>query len=283
MNLSKNIFSVFVLLFTLFSATAFAQRAVNKVVLDAGHGGKDPGAVGANSYEKDIALAVTLKIRDILKKEAPQITTVLTRNADFFVELKERHAIANRANGDLFVSIHINSTAGSRTRVQSGTKKVKKGKKYVTVPVYKTVIDRNTSVQGTETYVLGLSRTSQKEKAIGEYTETVADEPGLLDENDPTTIIIISQYTQAFLDRSVTFGSKVQNNFVKAGRNSMGVKQKSLEVLAGSAMPGVLVELGFINNPEEEAYMSSEGGQNELARAIANAIIDYKAEIERKR
>lgn len=278
----KSIKLLVFVLFTFVSAAVYGQRKMNHVVLDAGHGGKDPGAIGAFSKEKDIALAVTLKVRDILKRESPQLKTTLTRDSDFFVELKGRHAIANKANGDLFVSIHINSTAGTTTRVQAGTKKVKKGKKWTTVPVYKTIHNRSTNTSGTETYVLGLTRNDQKEKAIGEYGETVAEEPGLLDENDPTTAILIAQYSQAFLSRSVTLGSKVQQNFAKAGRNNLGVKQKSLEVLAGSAMPGVLIELGFINNQEEEAYMNSEAGQQALANAIATAILDYKKEVEKK-
>lgn len=278
----KSIKLLVFVLFTFVCGSVFGQRKMNHVVLDAGHGGKDPGAIGSFSKEKDIALAVTLKVRDILKKESPQLKTTLTRDSDFFVELKGRHAIANKANADLFVSIHINSTAGTTTRVQAGSRKVKKGKKWTTVPVYKTIHNRSTNTSGTETYVLGLTRNDQKEKAIGEFGETIAEEPGLLDENDPTTAILIAQYSQAFLSRSVTLGSKVQQNFVKAGRNNLGVKQKSLEVLAGSAMPGVLIELGFINNQEEEAYMNSEAGQQALANAIATAILDYKKETEKK-
>src|SRR5690606_216238 len=125
-----------------------AQKKVNHVVLDAGHGGKDPGAIGTYSKEKDIALAVALKVRDILKKEAPQMKTTLTRDGDYFVELKGRHAIANKANADLFISIHINSTAGTTTRIQSGTRRVKKGKKWVTVPAYKTIHNRATQTSG---------------------------------------------------------------------------------------------------------------------------------------
>lgn len=278
----KSIKLLVFVLFTFVCGSVFGQRKMNHVVLDAGHGGKDPGAIGSFSKEKDIALAVTLKVRDILKRESPQLKTTLTRDSDFFVELKGRHAIANKANADVFVSIHINSTAGTTTRVQAGTRKVKKGKKWTTVPVYKTIHNRSTNTSGTETYVLGLTRNDQKEKAIGEFGETVAEEPGLLDENDPTTAILIAQYSQAFLSRSVTLGSKVQQNFAKAGRNNLGVKQKSLEVLAGSAMPGVLIELGFINNQAEEAYMNSEAGQEALATAIATAILDYKKEVEKK-
>src|SRR5690606_38131327 len=105
---------------------------------------------------------------------------------------------------------------------------------------------------GTETYVLGLHRNSQKGRAIEEYGDQVTEEPGMLDPEDPTTQILVAQYTQAFLSRSILFADKVEQNFVKAGRKSFGVKQKGLEVLAGSVMPGVLVELGFINNAHDE-------------------------------
>ncbi|HTO16968.1 MAG TPA: N-acetylmuramoyl-L-alanine amidase [Edaphocola sp.] len=285
MRLKNSIFFVLTVIIS-FSTISFAYSQTNSVkhiILDAGHGGKDPGAIGSFSKEKDIALAVTLKVRDILKKQAPTLKVSLTRDSDFFIELKERHAIANKANGDLFISIHINSTAGTVTTVQSGTRKVKVGKRWITKPVYTKIRDRTTKAAGTETYVLGLTRNSQKEKAIGEYGETVSEEPGLLDENDPTTAIIISQYSQAFLDRSVNLGSKIQNNFALIGRNNLGVKQMSLEVLAGSAMPGVLVELGFINNLEEEQYMNSEEGQNALANAIAQSVLQYRNEANNKK
>lgn len=279
----KSIKIIILVLLSCYSSHIFAQRKIDHIVIDAGHGGKDPGAIGSYSKEKDIALAVALKVRDILQKDAPQIKTTLTRDSDFFIELKGRHAIANNAKADLFISIHINSTAGTTTRVSAGTRKVKKGKKWVTEPVYKTIHNRSTQTSGTETYVLGLSRSDQKEKAIGEFGETISDEPGLMDVNDPTTAIIIAQYSQAFRSRSVTLGSKIQSNFVKVGRNSLGVKEKSLEVLAGSVMPGVLVELGFINNVEEEQYMNSIEGQAALANAIAQAIIEMKKETESKK
>src|SRR5690606_38576585 len=126
---------------------------------------------------------------------------------------------------------------------------------------YKTITNRATNAKGTETYVLGLHRNSQKSKAIESYGDNVTEEPGLLDENDPATQILVAQYTQAFLSRSINFADKVQQNFVQQGRGSYGVKQMGLEVLAGSAMPGALIEIGFINNIEEEAYLNSEAGQ----------------------
>ncbi len=270
------------------SVTAAAQapkKGLRKVVIDAGHGGRDPGAPKylLSKNEKDIALDVALKLGKLINDSLKDVGVVYTRKTDFYPELKERHAIANNANADLFISIHVNATAGTRTKVQKGFKYVGKGSKRRKVPVYATVVNRETQATGTETYVLGLHRNSQKEKAIEEFGDNVTEEPGMLDENDPMTQIIVAQYSKAFLNKSVNFADKVERNFVAmTGRKSAGVKQKGLEVLAGSAMPGVLIELGFINNVNDEIYMNSESGQNELAYAIFKAIREYKHELSRQ-
>ncbi len=256
-------------------------KKVRKIVLDAGHGGKDPGARGAISSEKDLTLDVVLLLGKMIKESMPDVDVVYTRTIDDYPSLVERHEIANRSGGDLFISVHVNATAGTTTRVKTGTKLVKKGKKKVRVPVYRTTHNRVTKTSGTETYVLGLHRNSQKEDAIGEYSDNITDEAGLLNTNDPQTAIIIAQYTQAYLSRSVTLGNKIQQQFANQGRVDLGVKQKGLEVLAGSAMPGVLVEIGFINNPDEEEYLNSTRGQKEVAGAILKGIMAYKAESEK--
>lgn len=263
------------------SLASFAQNKVNKIVLDAGHGGRDPGARGAFSNEKDITLAVVLRLGKIMADSLPSVKTIYTRTTDVYPSLKERHEIANQANGDLFISVHVNSTAPRKETIRTGTKTVGKGKRKRKVPVYKTIYHRETATSGTETYVLGLHRNSQKEKAIGEFGESIMEEPGLLDENDPTTAIIIGQYSQSFLSRSVSFAGKVQHNFAGQGRADLGVKQKGLEVLAGSVMPGALIEVGFINNPAEERYLNSEAGVNEVAMAIFKAVRSYKSEREK--
>lgn len=258
------------------------KMGVKKVVLDAGHGGRDPGApkYKYDKNEKDIVLDVVLRLGKMINDSLKDVEVIYTRKTDIYPELKERHEIANKANADLFVSIHVNSTAGTKTRVRSGYRYVGKGSRRRKVPAYKTIVNRETKATGTETYVLGLHRNSQKEKAIEEFGDNVTEEPGLLDENDPMTQIIIAQYSQAFLNKSINFGDKVEKNFVSiAGRKSAGVKQKGLEVLAGSAMPGVLIELGFINNPEDEIFLNSEEGQAQLTYAIFKAIKDYKREM----
>jgi N-acetylmuramoyl-L-alanine amidase len=273
---------LFILLFSASPLLVLATgKKITKIVLDAGHGGRDGGAKGQFSFEKDIALAVTLRVGKLINDSLKDMQVVYTRTSDIYPTLPERHAIANESKGDLFVSVHVNSSAGRYERVLTGYKSVKKGKKRVKTPVYKTIHHRQTTANGTETYVLGLHRNSQKEDAIGEYGENITNEPGLLNENDPQTAIIIAQYSQAFLSRSVNIGSKIQQEFAYQGRKDMGVKQKGLEVLAGSAMPGVLVEIGFINNPDEETYLNSEAGQKEVAMAIYRGIKAYKHEAER--
>ena len=189
--------------------------------------------------------------------------------------------MANQAKADMFVSIHVNSTPGTRVKVQSGYRTVKRNGKSVKVPRYVYKYDKKTEANGTETYVLGLSRTSQKEESIGEYSDNITEEEGLLDEKDPMTAIIIAQYSQAFLTSSVDLGNRIQQEFAKQGRLDRGVKQKSLEVLAGCVMPGVLVEIGFINNVEEEKYMNTPEGQEEIAMAIYKGIMSYINAVEK--
>jgi N-acetylmuramoyl-L-alanine amidase len=256
-------------------------KKVSKIVIDAGHGGKDIGARGTISNEKDLTLAISLRVGKMIEDSLSDVQVIYTRTSDIYPSLTERHDIANQEKADLFVAIHINANPGTSERSFAGYKTVKHGKKRSQVAVYHVTHHKQTPVNGTETYVLGLHRNSQKEDAIEENSEDITEEPGLLDENDPQTAIIIAQYSQAFLSRSVSLASKIQQEFSSQGRRDFGVKQKGLEVLAGSAMPGVLVECGFINNLDEEAYLNSEEGQHEVALAIFHGIKAYKQEAER--
>lgn len=267
------------ILFTFFTFGVWAQQPATikkiKVVLDAGHGGKDGGARGKYSSEKDLTLAIVLKLGRLLNDSLKNVEVIYTRTTDVYPSLKERHAIANQSAADLFISVHINATAGRTERVLTGHHYVGKGKKRRKVPTYRTIVHRETSTSGVMTLVLGNIRNNQKANAFGEYGEQVLDEPGLLDESDPQTAIIIAQYTQAFLGRSIDLATQIQNELVGAGRSDLGVRQQSLEVLAGSYMPGVLVECGFINNPSEEDYMNSEQGQREIVLSIYRGIKGY--------
>ncbi|MBA3828557.1 MAG: N-acetylmuramoyl-L-alanine amidase [Taibaiella sp.] len=264
-----------------FFASANGKK-ISKIVLDAGHGGKDIGARGQMSQEKNLTLAIVLRLGRIMNDSMRDVQVIYTRTTDDFPTLKDRHEIANHANADLFLSVHINSTADRVSRVFEGYRTVKKGHKHVQQAIYRVVRQHEQyTAKGTETYVLGLHRNSQKEGAIGEYSENVSGQAGLLNENDPQTDIIIAQYAQAFLKRSVSLGTDIERQFEREGRPNLGVKQKGLEVLAGSAMPGVLVEVGFINNPDEEAYMNSPSGQQEIALALYRGIRAYKYDSER--
>lgn len=233
------------------SPVAPAPKKVRKIVLDAGHGGKDPGCHGQYSYEKNIALDVSKKLGDRIQKMMPGVQVMYTRESDWYPPLKQRHQMANDAKADLFISIHINSSP-----------------------------KRVTTANGTETYVLGLHRTDQKEGAIGEYAGNFVADNGLLDPKDPLNQILIAQYSQTFLASSILLGSYIEDEFQNQGRKSSGVKQKGLEVLAGTAMPAVLVELGFLNNPSEEAMLNSELGKNKCANAIFMALKKYKTKVE---
>lgn len=281
----RNLFFIIFSLFIIIPSYLNAQYKVKKVVVDAGHGGRDPGAIGFISKEKDINLAVALRLGKMIQDSTKgQIQVIYTRTTDVYPENKARHALANKEGADLFISIHVNATAPRKEIIKTGTKKVKyyvgKGKKrkaqYKNQPVYKTIYHKETQTSGTETYVLGLHRMDQKEKAIANFGEVIEGEKtGLLDLSDPTTAIIINQYNQRFLSKSVNLASKIQGNFKAQGRRDLGVKQLGLEVLAGSAMPGVLVELGFINNREEEQYLNTAKGVEESAHAIFKALMEY--------
>lgn len=258
-----------------------ANHRFDKVVLDAGHGGVDIGARGHQAYEKDLTFAIVQRIAKLMQDSMKDVQVIQTRTTDFKVPLPERHRIANDAQADLFISIHINSTPGYTERVSAGSRTVGKGKRRKTVPVYRSIRHPETTTSGTETLVIGALRTGQKSAATGEYGDDLVGEPGLMDPNDPSTAIILQQYMSAFLTRSVSLANAIQSEFAVQGRVDRGVHQQSLEVLAGTVMPGVLVECGFINNPEEEAYMMSDRGQQEIAWAVFRAIKTYRAEQDR--
>ena len=241
---------IFTLVFS--SETIMAKKKVKKIVIDAGHGGKDPGCHGTYSYEKDITLAVSKKLGKLIQTELKETKVVYTREYDWYPELKERTDFANKEKADLFISIHVNSTP-----------------------------KRNSPVKGTLVLVCGPTRISEKEGAIGENANNFEETEGLLDANDPITQIIIAQYSQAFLGQSIAFASKINEEFSNQGRVTEGIRQQSLQVLASSAMPGVLIEIGYLNNSEEEAYLNSEEGQNEVALAIFKGIKFYKEESEK--
>ena len=227
------------------------------MVIDAGHGGKDPGAIGySKSYEKNIVLAVSLKLGELIKKNFPDIKVVYTRDKDVFIELQERAAIANKANADLFISIHCNANA-----------------------------DRN--AYGSETYCLGLHRSeanlevAKRENSVILLEDNYVEKYDGFDPNAPEAHIIFSLFQYAFINQSVSFASKIEQQMeTTAKRRSRGVKQAGFLVLYKTTMPGVLIELGFISNKNDEAFLTSAAGQDATAQSLLNAFVNYKKEIQ---
>ncbi|MDG2431022.1 N-acetylmuramoyl-L-alanine amidase [Flavobacterium sp.] len=229
----------------------FAQENQNfTIILDAGHGGKDPG----NSYhgftEKEIALKTTLKVGEYLEK-IPNFKVIYTRTTDVFIELANRPKIANKANANLFVSIHCNS--------------VKSYQPY-----------------GTETFVMGLSRSdlnlevAKKETSVILLEDNFKDTYQGFDPNKPESLIGLTILQEENLNNSIILANEIQNNFTHTlKRNSRGIKQQPLWVLDAAYMPSVLIELGFLSNKEEGQYLDSDEGQEQMAEQIAKSIVAY--------
>ena len=254
--------SFLVLLLAFSSAqNAFTQNHTFTVVIDPGHGGRDPGAVGANSMEKNIVLAVGLKLGELIKQNHPEVRVIYTRTTDVFVPLHERAAIANRANANLFISIHCNAIGGARAA----------------------------TAQGAEVWVLGMDRSeenlavAQRENSVIFLEEDYAIRYGGFDPNDPVSYIIFEFLANEHLDRSIQFASLVQNQLVsRANRINRGVRQAGFLVLREVAMPSVLIELGFISNRAEERFMMSAEGQRILANSIYEGFRQYLADHHRR-
>ena len=249
----------FIILIGLFSAGLTAQsQKIQTVVIDAGHGGKDAGAVGKKSKEKDITLAVAKKTGEYIKKKYPDVKVVYTRSKDVFVELIERARIANRNNADVFISIHCNSVANSP------------------------------KTGGAETFIMGDHRNSanlavaKRENASILYESNAEENYDGFDPNSTEAYIAFSFIQSEFKQHSLELAELIQNELVtKAKRGNRGVQQAGFMVLYKTAMPSVLVELGFISNPTEEQYMMSANGQDYLASAIYRAFCTYKTNYEK--
>ena len=232
------------------------QNSIRTVVIDAGHGGKDSGAVGKRAREKDIALSIALKLGKLIEENVKDVKVIYTRKTDEFVELYERANIANKAEADLFISIHVNSSTKS-------------------------------SPYGTSSHVLGLHRTGENfDVAVTENSVILLEDDyeTTYQGFDPTSLesyIIFSVMQNIHLKQSIEFASYVQDQFrEKSKRNDRGVVQQGLLVLAQTAMPGVLIETGFISNPEEEKFLMTDYGQDLIASAIYRAFKQYKNRIE---
>ena len=252
----KNLFFRIIILFLIgifFSAEMPAQNspALKTVVIDAGHGGKDPGAVLGSTFEKDIVLSIALKLGGYIEDYLQNIDVIYTRNSDEFIELHERSAIANRNNADLFISIHADAGAPA-------------------------------SVHGTSTFVMGLHKAAENLEVAKRENAVILKEDNYkqnyqgFNPNSPEYEIIFSLYQNAYLSQSIRLADMIQKQFKsRAMRNDRGVRQAGLVVLWNCTMPGVLIETGFLSNGTERAFLKSDYGQSIIASAIFRAVRQY--------
>ncbi|WP_372643651.1 N-acetylmuramoyl-L-alanine amidase, partial [Ancylomarina sp.] len=253
-------FSMFFILYSIsfFCSGQNSEYKINTIVIDAGHGGKDPGAVGKHCYEKDIALSISLKAGKYIKDNFPNIEIVYTRETDVFIPLKKRPEIANKNKADLFLSIHANS------------------------------LENNTRTYGTETFILGLHKSkdnlavAMKENSVMLYEDDYTNKYEGFNPKDPASYIIFNLMHSLHIDNSTSMAQHTEHQFKnRVGRRSRGVKAAELWVLRKASMPSVLIEVGFISNPTEERFLRSEKGQDYMASGIFRAFRSYKEEIER--
>jgi len=260
--LLKQKITIFIILLSFLSVklTAFNNdkdnNKITKVVIDAGHGGEDPGASGKKGKEKDIVLAIALKVGKYIQDNNPEVEVIYTRQEDVFIPLYERANIANKNKADLFISIHANANP-------------------------------NSIVKGTETYVMGLHKDEEnlavamKENAVITLEKDYGTKYEGYDPKSPESFIVFSLLQNTYLEQSLEFASYTQDQFrEKVQRQDRGVKQAGFLVLWKTTMPSVLIETGFITNREEEQYLMSETGQDLIASAIYRSFRNYKNSIE---
>ncbi len=256
----KNIAIIAVLLaITLLNSSNSIRKSdfeVKTIVIDAGHGGHDPGTHGDFSKEKDIALDVAMMVGKYINEYLPDVEIIYTRDGDRFVELEQRANIANKNRADVFMSIHVNA------------------------------VSKNT-IYGTETYVMGAHKTegnfevAKRENSVILYEDGYEEKYEGFDPNSPESQILFSLSQSAYIENSLYLASKIEEQFGKrAGRKSRGVKQAGFWVLWRTSMPSVLVEIGYLTNPKEEKELNSESVQGNIASGIFRAFRDYKNEIE---
>lgn len=284
------------------------RATIKTLVIDPGHGGFDPGAHGLISNEADVSLEVGLKFGRALKEEFPDLNVLYTRSTDIGAGGKKtkkediyyRANFANESGGDLFISIHCNSSGrkagGWYEKVVTGRtpykRTVGKGKKKRTITSYKNTygtVYRENVAHGTETYIWALSKNDAKVNSVskteyyGEIDSTGVLDKQLPDPSDPAEKARMLIYAQQFFRKSLNLADLVEKEFEATGRESRGVKQRNdagIWVLQATGMPSILVEIGFITNKEEEEYLNSEKGQKEIVEDLVNAFRAYKQKVE---
>ena len=267
-----------------------AINGLKIIVIDPGHGGKDPGCNGASHNEKDVALAVGLRLGKLLEENLKDVKVIYTRTTDVFVELEDRAQIANKAKADLFISIHCNA-AGKPVMVKDPKTGKKRPKTFRNKKGKLIVVEKPNPVPfGTETYVMGLKNEEGKMKVATRensaifYEEDYEKKYGGFDPESEESYIIMSNYTTAYVIQSASLAMKIQEEYTsKAGRINKGVHRQSIWVLWRTSMPSILTELGYLTNPLEEKFLASEKGQDYLAKAIFRGVRRYKDEVEGKK
>jgi N-acetylmuramoyl-L-alanine amidase len=298
--------SVISILLVSLTGNAQSGKKIKTIIVDAGHGGSDNGAVGEyenslNSKEKNITLAISLKLVDELRKQLPDVKIVPTRTTDVFNSVKDKAQIANANHGDLFVCIHadaVNLRTGSRIigyhqEVYHTVKYVGKGKKRkkILTPHTHAVPTRQyykipTERKGTSTWIFAAHKTDDKIKAMEQsdllFTTDENDSTLDINEDSPEWKAKALLYTQNYFKRSYKLASAIQEDIDSMGRPDLGVhqRQKGIWVLQATQMPAVLIETGFIANYDDERYLNSEKGQQEIAESITRALIKYKNQVE---
>ena len=263
----KNIvFTINLTLLILLSAFTTVDKrdlSINTVVIDAGHGGKDPGTSGAISKEKDIALKIALELGKTIQKHLKDVKVIYTRSTDKFIKLEERAQVANKNGADLFISIHCNSLPRNTSE------------------------KRKQSIYGTETYIMGMHTSDANFDVAKRENAVILLEDGNkevyegFDPNSPESYILFSLYQSAYLENSLRLADKIEHQFKdRVMRKSRGVRQAGFWVLYRTSMPSVLVEAGYLSNKNEEKYLNDAYGQTLIASGLFRAFRDYKNEIE---
>lgn len=255
---------------------------IKTIVIDPGHGGDHEGsgprfshgASGSYSHERDVTLSIGLKLQKAIQKDLSGVKVVMTRSSDEDVDWQQRADIANKNKGDLFISIHCNALPNRTIHEKIGTRHHK--------AVYKTISVPDHSGRGVLMLVYSFKRSKEEERAVkNTQIEEEAQSDPSFDPNDPANTILINEYKRKFRQRSINLANLINNEFVETdGRRSGGVIEESILVLCHTAMPAVLVETGFIDNPNDEAYLNSEAGQNEIVASIVRALQNYRNGVE---
>jgi N-acetylmuramoyl-L-alanine amidase len=284
-------FSLLIAVIGLFGAFTHFKKdknnGVRTIVIDPGHGGKDPGCSGASHKEKDISLAVALKLGKLIEENLKDVKVIFTRTTDVFVELEDRAQIANKAKADLFISIHCNA-AGKAVMIKDPKTGKKRAKVYKNKKGKYVVVEKPNPVHfGTETYVMGLKNEEGKMKVATRENSAILLEDDYekkyagFDPESEESYIIMSNYTTAYVIQSAMLAMKIQDEYTKkAGRIDKGVHRQSIWVLWRTAMPSILTEIGYLTNPLEETFMASETGQDYLAKSMFRGLRRYKDDVE---